>query len=164
LSRSQRSRWLSFCSIPLDMASNIAFSTLSLVDLYNAWSWCSLSYIFSANQTPVFSSHTKSHVKRNCVRQDFLQPQSIEHSQETQNALNPSKSQTPTSLVIKLISKYACSPHTTLNKLRLTASGHRRHNMAHENVWFSRPRGYGKGARAWYAYPIYQVRMGADVE
>jgi hypothetical protein len=24
--------------------------------------------------------------------------------------------------------------------------------MAHDAVWFSRPRGYGKGARAWYVY------------
>jgi hypothetical protein len=23
--------------------------------------------------------------------------------------------------------------------------------MAHEAVWFSRPRGYGKGSRSWYA-------------
>lgn len=23
-------------------------------------------------------------------------------------------------------------------------------NMAHENVWYSHPRKYGKGSRAWY--------------
>lgn len=26
--------------------------------------------------------------------------------------------------------------------------------MSHESVWNSRPRGYGKGARSWYAFTI----------
>lgn len=47
-------------------------------------------------------------------------------------------------------SHHTANPHN----LRTTA------NMSHESVWYSRPRTYGKGSRAWYVRRSRSLRIG----